>query len=475
MSITAADPSKPYVAISHVWSDGMGNPRQNALPLCQLQKLQKLVNGLYEPENHPVPFWIDTICVPLSNDMRNMAIQLMARTYEGAGKVLVLDSSLTDPGVHSAPEELLMRIRCSSWMQRLWTLQEGMLADELYFLVGDGTVRVSVLDAQFREVNSVTKNRLRLVGAPDFGANDVFTVKIHRALAADDVFIGDDVEAMEYALQTVGEYPDCPDYDDEMLMQRLETYNDYANQIFVSATTQIIPIRLTMPRMRGERGLELVAASLKGRMSSKMADETICVSALLGKSPKKLLQIPGHDPLVRMKAFWASLSTVSPNIIFANSPRLQEDGFRWAPATFMTNEVDYGSRFFSVGITARISPEGLAFSQFISYFIAEDREDLGEVFDMAQEGSELVFRVRVLGPRADRIRRPALIVENPPATNPMTRGVLVSLRSESAAGSAVARFENRVVVEATLDRASVNGNTVVGTVRQSVDLQWCVG
>ena len=31
-----ADPT-PYTAVSHVWADGLGNSRSNALPRCQLR------------------------------------------------------------------------------------------------------------------------------------------------------------------------------------------------------------------------------------------------------------------------------------------------------------------------------------------------------------------------------------------------------------------------------------------------------
>ena len=34
-----ATPSKPYVAISHIWADGLGNPSANTLPVCQLERL----------------------------------------------------------------------------------------------------------------------------------------------------------------------------------------------------------------------------------------------------------------------------------------------------------------------------------------------------------------------------------------------------------------------------------------------------
>lgn len=35
-----------YVAISHIWADGLGNPKENAMPRCQLMLLQAGVNAL---------------------------------------------------------------------------------------------------------------------------------------------------------------------------------------------------------------------------------------------------------------------------------------------------------------------------------------------------------------------------------------------------------------------------------------------
>lgn len=70
VKVTAADVSNldtvpRYVAVSHVWSDGKGNPHRNYLPLCQLLHLQTRVNALYPPKEEPTPFWMDTICVPV--------------------------------------------------------------------------------------------------------------------------------------------------------------------------------------------------------------------------------------------------------------------------------------------------------------------------------------------------------------------------------------------------------------------------
>lgn len=37
----------PFVAISHVWGDGMGNAKANALPTCQIRRLKSLVEPVY--------------------------------------------------------------------------------------------------------------------------------------------------------------------------------------------------------------------------------------------------------------------------------------------------------------------------------------------------------------------------------------------------------------------------------------------
>ena len=49
---------------------------------------------------------------------------------------------------HQGLQETLLRIATSGWMQRIWTLQEGLLARELYFEVADGLVDCSHFDGE---------------------------------------------------------------------------------------------------------------------------------------------------------------------------------------------------------------------------------------------------------------------------------------------------------------------------------------
>lgn len=132
-----------YVAISHVWSDGKGNPHRNYLPLCQLQRLQDCTNALYPSDQHPVPFWMDTLCVPVGKKfwpVRNRALNRMKSTYKSAEKILVFDTSLEIVDSSVAPEEALIRIRYSPWSSRLWTMQEGRLGLNLYFQFRDTSI-----------------------------------------------------------------------------------------------------------------------------------------------------------------------------------------------------------------------------------------------------------------------------------------------------------------------------------------------
>ena len=142
-------PRPLYVAISHVWSDGLGNPIDNSMPTCQLQLIQSLVNGLYPEQEHFVPFWIDTLCVPLDEPGRSTAIKSMTRVYAEADKVLVLDSFLATSSVQTSPEECLMRIHTSAWTRRLWTFQESALAGRMYFRFSDGIIDGDILNSRY--------------------------------------------------------------------------------------------------------------------------------------------------------------------------------------------------------------------------------------------------------------------------------------------------------------------------------------
>jgi len=125
-----------FVAFSHVRSDGLGSSTANSLPICQIALLQELSNKLLSEANRPVPFYIDTLCVPLTGRAKRIALRNMRALFGFAEKVLVLDSDLgrTRSGL---PQEDLTRMRISVWMKRLWTVQECAVSQDVYFRFKD--------------------------------------------------------------------------------------------------------------------------------------------------------------------------------------------------------------------------------------------------------------------------------------------------------------------------------------------------
>lgn len=186
IDLVKAEPGVKYTAISHVWSGGLGNPRENKLPRCQLLKIYALLAKTkrrelpkrkstfellwhrfsiwrknfcwknlalgsqpgYLPlsmefseyqENKPMIFWIDTLCVPVgkhNKPYRIQAIRSMDLIYASAENTLVLDSELQQIS-QTSQEQMSAHVLCSSWMARCWTLQEARLSQRCYVQFAD--------------------------------------------------------------------------------------------------------------------------------------------------------------------------------------------------------------------------------------------------------------------------------------------------------------------------------------------------
>lgn len=125
-----------YIAISHVWIDGMGSDTETGLPACQVWKLAASAQSMV-PSGR---FWVDALCVPAQRDARQRALKLMGRAYRDAEAVVVRDQTIEACSQDGSSAELLLRILTAPWMRRLWTLQEAMLARRLFFVLSDGVV-----------------------------------------------------------------------------------------------------------------------------------------------------------------------------------------------------------------------------------------------------------------------------------------------------------------------------------------------
>ncbi|MCJ1228925.1 hypothetical protein MMC12_005589 [Toensbergia leucococca] len=203
----------PYVAATHVWAGGLGNPKGNAVWLCQLQEIvrltassqrainrfepgpnpQRFLPAIWEtivnpfrllPKSPPAWFWMDTLNVPRVDEAsvpqeyansvwekRTFAVDRMTQTYAAADSAIVLDPELrqldlqwsqyaTDIDDNKADQVLLQifsSILVSSWMTRCWTYQEGAMAKELLIKLGD-----DLFPMRLARSNVLARNRRRL-------------------------------------------------------------------------------------------------------------------------------------------------------------------------------------------------------------------------------------------------------------------------------------------------------------------------
>jgi hypothetical protein len=174
-----------FVAISHVWSGGLGNFTANTVPRCQLEylyqevdecrqrnfdesrmrgghrsweyvaddplgelisllKLSSIRNFLQAAKDEPVYIWLDAICIPFDNGTserrktKQIAIDTMRFVYGSAAHVLVIDPVVRESSFDQETEyNIAVKIATSSWLTRVWTFQEGFLARELSFSTKD--------------------------------------------------------------------------------------------------------------------------------------------------------------------------------------------------------------------------------------------------------------------------------------------------------------------------------------------------
>ena len=136
LDVIAAKEAPRYVVISHVWAHGLGNPRENSMPACQLRRLQRLVQDCLPQQR--VALWIDTLLCPVDGKYCDLAIAKMVLTYRDAQMVLVLDEGISQASRTLPAVEILLHVASSMWMQRLWTLQEGALYCKVILQLSDG-------------------------------------------------------------------------------------------------------------------------------------------------------------------------------------------------------------------------------------------------------------------------------------------------------------------------------------------------
>jgi len=414
-----------YIAISHVWADGLGNPRTNSLPLCQLTRIQQMANLAHALDNdvptYPVAFWMDTLCVPVEpqhKEHRQIAIRRMRDTYARAKKVLVLDSEIQCGSREAQFLECSARIFTSSWLRRLWTLQEGVFASDICFQFQDGPRSLSSLHGAFLD-------DLREGGS-------FYTV--------------------------VGAY-------------LLSSFYVCLRSFDLDATP--------------ERLLINICTSLEWRTTSNPSDETICIATLMGIDPVTLLQTVPQD---RMQTLLCAIKSLPPGIIFLSGERLSVKGFRWAPKSLLGRKKDtclyplqmfYSRTLWASATLATIDASG-GLRAFFPGFLLSQRpgSQITLPFDLLYEGVGTLRRCEVqafqgeplnLLEESDSIEY-AILLSEQVAMRRRVVGALVSFQRETTSECFSANFLSRVWVDLVDERAADSNLTIQMEKKEA----WCI-
>ncbi|CAG9990670.1 unnamed protein product [Clonostachys byssicola] len=327
-----AQPGIKYVAISHVWSDGLGNTSENAIPRCQLQRLSRHGDYVY--------FWLDTICIPPDKicgctctpikscappcsgheleAAQNISLGLMRKTYEDAEAVLVLDSWILETTCEGKSHiETLLKIFTSSWTRRLWTYQEGFLAKVLHFQFLDRTLDVDNAVIELQEYSDVII-RLTFL-SPIMAAYWELRhhAQSHRLIRGRFWNLTLPLPGLTSEEGRTGEHTvrnDERSWTPEMYESVSEDQPEEGDEEKLA------------------RRLITAASAVYHRSTSVITDEPLCLGAVLGLD---LGKIAATEPDYRAEKFWQMFQMVPKQLLFLSGPKIDVPNYRWAPLSLL--------------------------------------------------------------------------------------------------------------------------------------------
>lgn len=381
----------------------------------------------------------------------------MSTVYRDAEKVLVIDSGISivpSSALHST--EMAVRLRTSSWVRRLWTFQEAYLAKELHY--------------QFQDT-AWTLSRLRQ--------------KYHQEQQA-VAQLSEESERTGGGHGGEGVIPQPTSYmtGDARVWKRIEG-GDVVWQDAYRFLEQVEVLGKNEPQEESAR-LRSILHPLRWRTTSRLEDETICLSGCMESSLDRLPWSSGAQE--RMKFFLSSMRTVPAGLMFVDRPRIEIEGCRWMPTSFLAGGMnstlpdswDSGRRASIGRPTASgllVTLPGIMLSNVTKYAQAFRYGHVHDIIFISIDGNPyyvyglLSKPVEWEIPGADRL---ALVLREP-LDQRGTFACLVTILAEHG-GIKHGQFQSCVMVMGNPGiHRNLNEVTLTQAITTSATQEWCVG
>jgi hypothetical protein len=237
----------------------------------------------------------------------------MEGVYKSSTKVLVLDRTLASlPSVGMSTEVIGLRIMCSGWARRLWTLQEGLYQARVYYQFAD-------IAFTFEQLNEAVRQ------AHAFPGRSVIVPETHSLR------------------QKLANPPNCT--------RSIDTLACFAHKALsccwprISSFFDELDIKHSQPDPQWFPGMQLVPGltvlvpralrTIAYRTTSRREDEGLILAGLTdwrASSTKHLIEVPARE---RMRVCFEQFAMVPSQLIFLDQKRYKDSGSRWIPKSLL--------------------------------------------------------------------------------------------------------------------------------------------
>ncbi|KAK4940583.1 hypothetical protein LTR10_019342 [Elasticomyces elasticus] len=271
----------------------------------------------------------------------------------------------------------------------------------------------------------------------------------------------------------------------------LGSFKDKSAQLWNFTGTECIQFYWLLRRLDRYDSTQRVARlwnALQWRSTSRTSDETICVASLFKLDLSEILRTPVEK---RMTKLLEMQQWFPPGIIFMDAERLAEEGFGWAPKSFLARQPNELGLLNDERPPTRYNGIGLLV-QYPGFLLTVAKQPLSATFFMLDKDRNTVHLMMQYGgveghSSASKLKCPAIISSRDPSYAPETVSILVDIihdedgcKHARIAGRGVLRKDQTntydghvegLAIEAELD---VDEYLYATATSVPIDQQWCL-